>query len=295
MNRVIEDLRLKVDGISVKGKSTIITCGNDKYVLKECDNKYYEYLNLRGFNYFPEVVNKKGNSLLERYISNKELPINQKLEDMVYLISLLHKSTSYYKKLDLDTIKEKYESIVNDLDSLNKYYLSLQDMIEDEEYMSPANYLLIRNISTIYYALKLSREYIDKWYNSIKNTKIIRYSYIHNNLEINHILEGNKPYLISWNKSKIDVPIYDIVSLYKNNYKCIKVDVLLDIYSNKYLLSTDEIYLLFSTLLIPSKVDMNLKEYPRIVEINNIILYLEETINSSKSYTIGHDKKVDKE
>lgn len=295
MNSIFEDLSLKIDGINVKGKSTIITCGNNKYVLKECDNKYYEYLKLRGFKYFPDIINKKDNYLLEEYISNKELPINQRLEDMVYLTSLLHKSTSYYKKLDLDTIKEKYESIIAELDGLNKYYLSLQDMIEEEEFMSPTNYFLIRNISTIYYSLRLSREYLDKWYNSIKNTGIIRYSYIHNNLKLEHLLEDDNFYLISWNKSKIDMPIYDIVGLYKNNYKYIKIDILLDIYSNKYLLSTDEIYLLFSILLIPSRIDINLKEYSRMLEVSDMVLYIEETINSLKGYTIDHDKKVDKE
>ena len=295
MNKIIENFGLKVDSIKTIGNSIILTTSNNKCVLKKCNNDYYEYLNTRNFNYFPDVINKKDNYLLEKYISNKELPINQRIEDMVYLISLLHKSTSYYKKIDLDTIKEKYEKIVDECEELNKYYLSLQDMIEDEEYMSPANYLLVRNVSTIYYSLKLSREYLDKWYSLIKNKQIIRYSYIHNNLSLGHILEDDKPYLISWNKSKIDIPIYDIVDLYKKNYRYIKLEVLLDIYSNKYLLSTDEIYLLFSILLIPSKIDMNLKEYLRVVDISNMVLYLKDTINSLKSYTIDHNKKIDKE
>ena len=75
----------------------------------------------------------------------------------------------------------------------------------------------------------------------------------------------------------------------------ISFNLLLDIYSNKYLLSTDEIYLLFSILLIPSQIDISLSEYQRIIDISNMISYLEDTINSLKGYTIDHNKKVDKE
>ena len=44
----------------------------------------------------------------------------------------------------------------------------------------------------------------------IEEKKRIRVVQLHNNLNLEHYLvEDNKPYLISWRKSRRDIPIYD--------------------------------------------------------------------------------------
>ena len=54
-----------------------------------------------------------------------------------------------------------------------------------------------------------------------------------------YLKDENKPYLISWDKSRQDMPIYDLVSLYKNNYLDFEFTSLLKIYLSKYPLTKD--------------------------------------------------------
>ena len=295
MNKdILDKFNLKINKVSIRGNCMILDTDSGKYVLKKENTNYYDYLPVREFINYPDVIKVSDDYVLSKYIDNKEVPDNQRLEDMVYLISILHNHTVFDKKLDIDTIKEKYEDLISRLDELHRYYLSLQDMIEDEEYMSPANYYLIRNISLIYYAIRESRKYLDKWYKDIENTKSIRYVYTHGNLDIDHILEGDKPYLISWNKSKLDLSIRDIEDFYRENFKSIRLDTILRIYSKKYPLKEDELNLLFCLLLIPMKVDMNKKEYPRLEDITDMILYLEDTLEILKNYSKEQNKEPNK-
>ena len=115
--------------------------------------------------------------------------------------------------------------------------------------------------------------------------------YTHGNLDIDHILEDDKPYLISWNKSKIDLSICDIEDFYRKNFKFIRLDTILRIYSKKYPLKEEELNLLFCLLLIPIKVDMDKKEYPRIQDATDTILYLEDTLEVLKNYSKEHNKE----
>ena len=55
---------------------------------------------------------------------------------------------------------------------------------------------------------------VDSWYELIKDKRKIRLVNIHNNLSLDHYIKNDKPYLISWNKNKIDMPIYDLIKLY---------------------------------------------------------------------------------
>ena len=182
-NKLLED---RIIEIGKKGKVTILTTSNKKYVLKENnkDNTFYEYLVTRGFKYFPNIYSISSDKyLIMDYIREKYVPLEQKLEDFVYLISILHLDTLFDKKVDLDYIKEIYESIRNRQDELYNYYLNMQNVIEEEKYMSPANYLLIRNISLIYLCISYSKKYLDKFYEIVKDKNSFRYSYIHGNLD----------------------------------------------------------------------------------------------------------------
>ena len=44
----------------------------------------------------------------------------------------------------------------------------------------------------------------------VKDKRKVRYVVVHNNLDLDHFLKGKNNYLISWDKSKIDLPIYDL-------------------------------------------------------------------------------------
>lgn len=285
--------------ISIKkiGSASIITTNDKKYVIKKVNRKIdpFDYLLTRNFNNFPKVYsNIKDEVELTEYIENQNTPVEQKIEDLVYLSSILHTKTTFYKTVDEDYLKNIYETIITKQEMMYKFYNELQNVIELEVYMSPANYLLIRNISIIYLALRKSREYIENWYEIMKETKKVRLAYIHGNLEKNHLIEGNDLYLVSWDKSRIDLPIYDLETLYRKNYSDTNLSSVLDIYESKYPLKKEEYYLLMSLLLIPDKLNLNLAEYPKTKEVTNLILYMDKTLtyleNNSKetNYYANH-------
>ena len=275
---VLDLLGIKIENIKKVGKVVII---NNRYVIKKINKStnFYEYLKSRNFNYFPNIepINLNKIEIMD-YIEDKDIPNEQRLEDIVYLDSILHLNTTFDKVIDIDKIKEIYENTIDKLEELKKYYLNIQNVIEEEMYMSPANYLLIRNISLIYKAIYMSHEYIDKWYRTVEKTNSIRHAYIHGNLRKSHLLENNNLYLISWDKSRIDYPIFDIEEFYKNSYMDIGLKDILSIYEKKYPLKKEEKYLLFAYLLIPNKIDLKKDEYSRIKDVANIILYLQDLV-----------------
>ena len=274
---LLKSLNIKVNKIRKISNITVI---NNKYVLKKMHRKshFYDYLISRNFNNFPKIYSNVDDEYeLMDYIDNQEMPKEQKIEDIVYIMSILHLSTSFDKPTDLDHIKEIYENTIEKLNELEKYYLNIQDYIEEEIYMTPSNYLLIRNISLIYKCINTSRKYLDKWYKVAEKNRNFRYAYIHGNLKESHILENNGIYLISWDKSKIDLPVKDIEILYRNSYNNLDIDKLLLIYERKYPLLKEEKSLLFSNLLIPNKIDISDHEIDKLKKISNLILYLEKT------------------
>lgn len=278
---LLDYYNIKPKSIKQKGTATIITTNDKKYVLKTIKKKqdFYDYLLIRNFNNFPNIYSKCDDKIeLMDYIDDQQVPKDQKLEDLIYITSILHTKTTFYKNVDDDYIKEIYEGTINKLNDLYRYYNDIQDSIELEVYMSPANYLLIRNISNIYVVLNESRSYIEKWYSILKNEHRMRYAYIHGNLKDEHLLEKDDLYLISWDNSRIDLPVYDLEIFYRNSFTDISLNSLLEIYELKYPLKKEELYLLISFLLIPDKVDMQLSEYSKIKQVANIVLYINQML-----------------
>ena len=279
---------IKPKSIKKVGSASIITTDNKKYVIKKNSRKAdsFDYLQSRNFNNFPKVYSGVDDEVeLMDYVSDNFTPKEQKLEDLVYLDSILHTKTTFYKNVDSDYKKGLYETITEKQNKLFDYYNDLQNVIELEVYMSPANYLLIRNISLIYLALRYSKEYLDMWYDIIQNDSKVRFSYIHGNLKDSHLIEGDDLYLISWDKSRIDLPVYDLENFYRNNFLDMNLEQMLNIYQSKYPLKKEELYLLIALLLIPDKIDVSLKEYPKTKEITNLILYLNKVLTYLENNT----------
>lgn len=293
MNReeLFNYFNIKPKSIMKKKSASIITTENRKYVIKKNSRKAdsFDYLLTRNFNNFPKVYSNIDDDIeLQDYIEDKQTPIEQKLEDLIYIDSMLHTKTTFYKNIDEDYKKKIYEEMLKKQEYLFNYYNELQDMIEMEIYMSPANYLLIRNISMLYLALRYSREYLDKWYEIVRNDSKLRFSFIHGNLQQEHLIENDDLYLISWDNSRIDLPIYDLENFYRNNYYDIDLSDMLDIYQSKYPLKKEEYYLLIAQLLIPDKINMNLTEYQKTKQTTNIVMYINKVLgylenNSNKS------------
>lgn len=288
---LFESLGIKPASIKKQGSATIITTSNHKYVVKKNNRKAdsFEYLQTRNFNNFPKIYSHLSDEiLLMDYIEDSKIPREQKLQDLVYLDSILHNKTTFYKDVDDDYIKGIYEDILEKQNTIYQYYNELQNVIELEVYMSPSNYLLIRNISLIYMALNQSKKYIEEWYHLISEKHKVRYAYIHGNLEEQHLIENDNLYFISWDHSRIDLPIYDLETFYRKSFTNINLKEILEIYESKYPLNKEEYLLLIALLLIPKKIEITSKEYDKVKKVTELILYTDKLLsflenNSNKS------------
>ena len=275
-----------INKITIKNNIKII---NNSYVIKKNNlkgNNIFNYLLSRSFDYFPKVIKEDDNNIFFEYIKEIKEPNEQKIIDLITLISLLHSKTTFYKEVDLDYYKDIYESINHKIDDTYNYYNQVMDNIDNEIYMSPADYLIARNISIIYKNLIYAKEEINNWYKLIENKRKVRIVTIHNNLLLDHYLKSDKSYLISWDKSKQDMPIYDLVSLYKHNYLDFDFIPLLNIYLNKYSLTEEELKLFLILIAIPSKIKAEKTEYKRVLSVRRIIDYLYKTDIILKKYSI---------
>ncbi|MBQ2873293.1 MAG: hypothetical protein IJE89_04780 [Bacilli bacterium] len=202
------------------------------------------------------------------------------------LLTLLHSKTTMYKEIDLDNYKYIYENINKEIEDIYNYYNTVMDNIESSIYMSPSNYLISRNISFIYSAINYAKRSIDAWYKLIENKRKVRVVVNHNNLSLDHYLKEDKPYLISWESSIIDMPIYDLISLYNNHYLDFDFSDLLKIYLSKYPLTEEELILFLTIISIPKKIKYNNSEYKTVINIRRELDYIYKTSELVKEYNI---------
>ena len=191
-----------------------------------------------------------------------------------------------YKEIDIDNYKYIYENTLSKIDEIYNYYNIVMDNIEQETYMSPADYLIARNISFIYSALNYAKNNIEKWYKMIENKRKIRVVMNHNNLSLDHYIRADKPYIISWDKSKIDMPIFDLISLYNNHYLDFEFTELINIYLSKYPLTDEEMLLFLTYISIPNKINKSESMYQTVLNIRKQLDYLYKTSELVKKYNI---------
>jgi len=225
MNRELRELfdrnEIIVRKITLINDVRIVDTGSERLVIKKREKELdglFRYLRSRSFDYFPEIIYSTDNYDVYRYINDSNLEREEKILDIVKLMTMLHSKTTFYKDIDDDTYKELYESVIDRINYLYNYYNDIVDIIEGYDYMSPSNYLFVRNVSKLFASLDYARYQINNWYNIIEEKKRVRVVNIHNNLRVEHYLLEDKPYLISWGNSKRDIPIYDLINLYKNYY-----------------------------------------------------------------------------
>ena len=255
------------------------TLVNNEYVLKENkgNNKVFSYLDARNFNYYPSNKVLSDKYVLYEYLKDYNISDDERAIELINLVSLLHSKTTRYNSISIDDYKKIYEDIDNKIDKLYSYYSDLNELIEQEIYMSPSNYLLVRNISKIYSSLNYCKNELDNWYELVKESKKQRVALIHNNLSLDHLIRNENSYLISWDKSKFDNPIYDLYNFYKNNYEKIEFSSLLEIYQKRYPLKQNELKLFFILISLPDKIEFTNNDFNNCKLVDKMLDYLYKT------------------
>ena len=285
VRKIASEYNIPINKITIKNNTRII---DDKIVLKKKKNNdlnnVYKYLKSRSFDYFPEPITIDNLYEVYPFLEDTYEPSEQKATDIMHLLGLLHSKTTFYREIDIDKNKEIYENISDELEYLNNFYNDLITMIEKEVYMSPSRYLIARNINIIFGSIYYAKHNLEEWYKKIDNNKNERVVNIHNNISLDHYIKNEKPYLISWNKSRIDSPIYDLLSFYKNHYLEFDFDDLFHYYESNYPLKDNERLLLFIYMAIPPKIVIDGSEYDMCIKINKNMEYLYKTSNLIMNY-----------
>jgi len=288
INELIRKYDIRPYGYQKIGDTLIINTKDNRIIIKE-KNNIYDYLSSRGFKHYPKILKEDNEYQIIEYIEGIDMPDEQKLLDMVDLVSTLHHKTTYYKNIDNDEYQKIYEDVSNNIEHLTNYYNDLITLIENKEYPSPSELVLEYNISKIFACLNYSKGELDKWFELVKDKTKQRYVLLHNNLDLNNYVRKDNSYLTNWDKSKIDIPIFDLYKQYSLKYD---FESIFKRYEKTYPLLEEEKKLLFILITLPNKIELNKSEYNNTKEVTNMIetIYktdklLEEYSKTKKEYT----------
>jgi hypothetical protein len=106
-------------------------------------------------------------------------------------------------------------------------------------------------------ALQFCKQEIESWHELIKEKRKQRFVILHNHLEIDHFIKNKNSYLISWDKAKEGLPIFDIYKLYKKHCLDFEFSEILKQYEKNYPLLTEERKLLFVLISLPDIIELN--------------------------------------
>ena len=262
----------KVDNLEIIEKDNEVIC---RKKINYNINSIYRYLKSKDFK---NIIDYKiiNGYVVRNYINEIDISKEDKLNELIYIISMLHIKTTHYKMISLNDIKLFYEKITDEIIDTKNYYNKICEENDHFLYLKPSINYLINNISIMLIALDNSKYFLDKWYEIVKNKQRKRVVFNHNNLKLSNFLVGNYPYLINFDKSIIDYPIYDLVSLYKNNFKYLDMTDIYNIYNSKYKLYKEEEFLLFSMLLKIDKIEFSNNDIINTRNISNLVNYLEK-------------------
>ena len=279
INEVLKKYEIKPYRYTTNGKATIVDTEMGRFVIKERSNnkEIFSYLKSRSFDYIPSVINEDDDYEISQFIEDTEYPSEQKIMDLVNLVSLLHNKTTHFKEVDFDDYKKIYEDVSNNIEYLTSYYNDIITYIETKVFMSPSQYLLARNISKIYAALNFCKGEIESWYKLVQNKTKQRYVVIHNNLDLSHFIKSDKSYLTSWRKAKIGLPVFDLYILYRRHALDFDFSEILRYYEQNYPLLEEERKLFFILITLPPKIEFDKSEYENTSFINDQIDILYKT------------------
>ena len=270
--KILDKNDLKVDKYTMKGKTMIVNTPLGQFALKKGNlDNIYKYLLSRNFEYFPKVIDSNEDSTIYEFVDDVKYDNEQRAFDLIHTIALLHSKTTYYKDVDIDEYKKIFEETMEKINYIYNYYMDVINIIESKIYMSPSEYLIARNISKIFSCIYFCKNELEQWYEIVKNEKRKRVVTLHNNLKLDNIIRNNSVYLIGWEYSKIDSPIYDFINFYNNYALYFDFRSLLNEYERIFPFKEEEKKLLSVLISIPSKIPNTEKEYNKVKNVRQLL------------------------
>ena len=234
---------------------------------------------------FPKLVDGSRNEVnVFSYVEDYPIPKEQKAEDLILLIALLHQKTTYFKAVSQDLYQEIYENIASNIGYLEQYYNGLFDYCFEEDYMSPSHYLFMQNASKLLSSLAFAKQELDLWFDFVKQESKQRVCFIHNHLSLDHYRKGDQDYLISWEQSKIDSPVLDLVHFYQTDYFDVDFPTLFQKYQEKFPWSEAEKKLFFILISLPPKIAFDDCEFRNCKNARECLDYVYKTEGLIRPY-----------
>ncbi len=276
--------------ITKRGKVTIL---NDEIVSKEERDltELENYLKSRDFSYFIPVLNRDGNKNNYRFIEDYSLSKNQKAQDIIKTMALLHNKTSYTKEVNQDTFKALYDEILGYLNyTLESYQNRLHD-IEYVDFPSPSELLLLTNYFKIQDAINFSKRELEVWYGLVSTKTKERVALNHGNMRLSHAISNDKTYFINWEATSFDSPILDLIRFYDNEWENLEFSSILETYFKNCELTDEEKKLFFINISIPKIIELPDDEYEKTIMTRKIIDYIYKTEKLIGPYYTKEEKK----
>lgn len=234
----------------------------DNKVIKERNDnviELYDYLETRNFNNFPKIISKDERNIEYEYIKEEKFHEVTNGVEFIKTVSSLHYKTLFFKDVSKNKYRKIYDKLSDNIDYLKDYYENMISKIDEEEYMSPSHYLFARNYTALDSSLVYAKKELKSWFKMVENKSKERVCIIHNNLSLDHFIRGDKNYLLSWDKYKVDTPVLDIYNFYKKEGFKLDFNYLMKVYNENLELLEEEKKLLNILISIPPKL-INIKE-----------------------------------
>ena len=276
---LLKQYNIEIDKIEKRNNYYIIYSNNKKYsVLKKVGdiNKIYSYFNSINYQYYIRSINSlEDNYLL--FLFNDDITNDSVVKGKKEVIALakLQKSSAFLEDSDDSILDKIYHDIKEKIVKTRDFYMSLQDKIDEANYILPAYYLLVRNISSIYNLLNKSDYYIEKWYKN-KEGKI-RYSYLIMNNSLDNFIINNPCYFISFNNFKKDLIILDFYDFYRKNIHILDMNMMINIYEENLPFTENEKDLLYSLICLVDTISFTNNNYCDVLTVRKVIDYCIKT------------------
>lgn len=255
------------------------------YLLKEksFDEKLFSYFERIGYSYYLKKINEDIDPYL-LYLYPMDIKNNGAVtgKELIRGITDLQLKTVYEEEISEEEFENIYKTILNDIDYQMKYYLDLQDYIEEFSFPRIDYYYFLLHISLLYKIIQKARYYLDLWYQK-KNLKFRKCYSIHD-VSFSNFIVSESSYFLDFGNCYKDFLITDFICFYKNEALSVDMNFLFDIYQKDIFLSEEELLLLKVFICIPKKVEFSKSTYNNTVSIYYLLEYIEKTNSFLEKY-----------
>lgn len=250
----------------------------------------YKYLDDHAVNNYLKPVEVTDKELIFPYFEKTSLTDDEISKRLVLNLTIWQNKTTTYQKLNLDEVKNFYESTKKEINYLFSYYRDIILQLETKVYYLPTEYLFLRNSSILNRQLRVAADLLEEWYETVKNKERERLVYCHGKCELAHFLPIDDGYFISLEQAHLGRVSDDIENLFRKNFSSIDLVTTYNLYQRKYPYTLDEKLFLFVKLAIPPKIDI----YPCNLETNKRLLDFYEQLIDFNKFILEEQEKEKK-